>query len=752
MHNEISLDPARLENVKRRADGSIKAACPACRAVGSDKSGQHLQIQPNGKFGCVTHPRDGEHRKEIFRLAGSRIATTPPKPAGAAAPSGKPQFVCAYDYLDGNGKLIFQKVRKKPKSFSQRRPDGKHGWIWNLDGVEKVLFRLPEIRRAVQRGHPIFICEGEKDCQAMAQQGFDATCNSEGAVEKPESEKWLDSYTETLRGADVCIIPDKDPKGREHARIVAGKLHGVAKSVRVIELPDTNGHPVKDAADFFAAGGEAGKIGELYDAAPLWTPPGAAMNFRRADVAREYLSAEEAEKTTAAAGGGEPGKSSGATVLSITPLDDAGAGEFEFANALAANLPPIKTVGSDWFAYETGAWQKIHRATLRPAAQQILPENIRTARREASLLDHLQGRWQVAPDAFRGFHRFDDARAILINAQNGIVRVSAGCPPELLPHAKEHLFRHRTAAKFDPQARADLFKKVLGDSLPDELDRDLMQLCFGNFLLPDCCFEVALVCYGEASCGKSTIAEPVAAALGGDLVARLSMSQICDAKSYHLHNLELAAVNLGTELDVIAIDESQNFKLIVSGEQVETRPIYGEPFKMKTNCKLWFLANGLPRFKNGTEAELRRTRFIRFDKRPKVLDVTLKTRLQAELDGVFNFMLEGLSRLLTLPEIPLGGAESQAVHARFKISNDPLGAFVNQHCQLDPAVRETKTAIKSAFDGFCETHGLPMEFGDWFFKRLYERFTNLAEIRASIGGERVRCVSGIRLKTIVETE
>jgi hypothetical protein len=45
-----------------------------------------------------------------------------------------------------------------------------------------------------------------------------------------------------------------------------------------------------------------------------------------------------------------------------------------------------------------------------------------------------------------------------------------------------------------------------------------------------------------------------------------------------------------------------------------------------------------------------------------------------------------------------------------------------------------------------------MEFGDWFFKRLFERFTNLGEIRASIGGERVRCVSGIRLKTIVETE
>jgi hypothetical protein len=75
----------------------------------------------------------------------------------------------------------------------------------------------------------------------------------------------MDGYTETLRGADVVIIADKDEPGRNHAQLVAGKLHGVAKSVRVIELPDTGGKTVKDAADFFAAGGTAETIFELVD-------------------------------------------------------------------------------------------------------------------------------------------------------------------------------------------------------------------------------------------------------------------------------------------------------------------------------------------------------------------------------------------------------------------------------------------------------------------------------------------------------
>ena len=121
-----------------------------------------------------------------------------------------------------------------------------------MDGVVRVLYRLPDVLKAKAGGKPIVCAEGEKDCDSLAEQGFAATCNPGGAG------KWQDSFSETLRGADVVIIPDRDKPGRDHAELVAGKLHGVAKSIRVIELPDANGKPVKDAADDFNAAGDAG--------------------------------------------------------------------------------------------------------------------------------------------------------------------------------------------------------------------------------------------------------------------------------------------------------------------------------------------------------------------------------------------------------------------------------------------------------------------------------------------------------------
>lgn len=68
------LDLAKLENIHERPDGSIKAACPACRAAGEDRTGDHLLIKPDGKFGCAKYADDGEHRRQIWKVAGAKSA------------------------------------------------------------------------------------------------------------------------------------------------------------------------------------------------------------------------------------------------------------------------------------------------------------------------------------------------------------------------------------------------------------------------------------------------------------------------------------------------------------------------------------------------------------------------------------------------------------------------------------------------------------------------------------------------------
>ena len=172
-------------------------------------------------------------------------------------------MVAIYSYLDHDRQLLFQVVKRRPKRFVQRRPDGNGSWIYNLDGVKPNLYRLPELR-AAGSDSTIWIPEGEKDVENLCERGLVATCNPGGA------RQWREEYSEDLRGRHVCILPDNDDEGRKHAVQVARSLHGVATSVKVLELPSL---PHKgDVTNWLEAGGTADKLMALVEAAPEWGP------------------------------------------------------------------------------------------------------------------------------------------------------------------------------------------------------------------------------------------------------------------------------------------------------------------------------------------------------------------------------------------------------------------------------------------------------------------------------------------------
>jgi hypothetical protein len=66
----MSLDLSKLEKVRPLTNGGVEARCPACAEAGHDHKGEHLIIKPDGRFGCCANPKDRQHRKRIFALAG----------------------------------------------------------------------------------------------------------------------------------------------------------------------------------------------------------------------------------------------------------------------------------------------------------------------------------------------------------------------------------------------------------------------------------------------------------------------------------------------------------------------------------------------------------------------------------------------------------------------------------------------------------------------------------------------------------
>jgi 5S rRNA maturation endonuclease (ribonuclease M5)/KaiC/GvpD/RAD55 family RecA-like ATPase len=170
------------------------------------------------------------------------VKETPPESESAP----RPTIETVYSYQNEIGDEVYQALRLKPKSFRQRH--GKVGdWTWNMDGVERVLYRLPEVLKASE----VWIVEGEKDVETLRSLGFTATTNVGGAG------KWMEGYTESLAGKSIVICGDNDDPGREHVQMVFSSVSGKVKEVRIVTIPK----PHKDVSDYFQAMGDAAKAG-----------------------------------------------------------------------------------------------------------------------------------------------------------------------------------------------------------------------------------------------------------------------------------------------------------------------------------------------------------------------------------------------------------------------------------------------------------------------------------------------------------
>jgi len=232
--NAAELLP-RLEAVERIGPGRWMARCPA-----HEDRTPSLAVS-DGDRGAVLHCHAGCSQESVVNALGMRFSDLfhdPPSPNGSGS-----DIVATYDYRDEDGEMLFQVVRRLPKDFRQRRPDGEGGWVWSTRGVRRVLYRLPEVMEAVALGKPIYVCEGEKDVEAVERAGGVATTVPGGAG------RWRPEYSETLRGARVRIVADRDEAGAAHAQEVADALHGIAEEVEIV-LPATG----KDASDHLDAG------------------------------------------------------------------------------------------------------------------------------------------------------------------------------------------------------------------------------------------------------------------------------------------------------------------------------------------------------------------------------------------------------------------------------------------------------------------------------------------------------------------
>ena len=679
--------------------------CPA-----HDDSNPSLSISPGDDGRILLNCHAGCSFESV--IAALEITSAELAPKGTPKPSrGRPPkstIAATYDYRDVSGKLLFQVCRMDPKDFCQRRPDANalHGWVWNLKGVRQVPYRLPELIAAAKAGETVIIAEGEKDVEALARHGCAATCNAGGAG------KWRDEFGEHFDGAkSVIVIADKDTPGRTHAAAVAAKLKPLCRSVKVIELPDQGAQPVKDAADFFAAGGTVDALRTLADDSPEYIPkselmPGTWFKQRFPKLAEKHgepvletISGKRAQVRDLsddfmAAVFGLDGMPEAPTVY--VPMED----RFYTFNLATGIFGHQRE--EDLAARISALLLECGRACRDSADTSRLEFRMRGGAALSGIVKRAKGLLAVADDFFAGEH------TEFIPVANGMLRLKDRV---LLPFSPSYRCRHKLAVPFIAGACCPQFEKTLLLAALDWPDIHLIQRWSGLALLGVNLSQKMLLLTGTAGGGKSTLVTVLTRIIGSRNVGMLRTELLGDR--FELGRLIGKTLLYGADVpEKFLTQETASRLKSLTGGDVMTAEFKSSNEAPLLKCRFNVIVTSNSRLavylEGDADAWRRRLVIVNYQKpKPLVVVHDLAERIFTEEgSGVLNFMLDGLDALRAANwQLHLNEQQQRRVD-NLLLESDSHRVFVAECLMKDTAAHGiSKADVYSAFLEFCDRRG-----------------------------------------------
>lgn len=618
-----------------------------------------------------------------------------------------------YRYDDENNKLLFEVVRKPGKKFLQRRPDGAGGWIWKRS-ERLILYRLPQVIKAVANGETVYIVEGEKDVDRVAAEGYCATCNPMGAG------KWnkvAEHARSVLANANVVVCRDRDEAGRRHADDVVASLLDVTTSVVLVEPAEG-----KDTSDHLAAGYAVEQLVEVDGVAratgiptsrtgryPTWTPDRDVQVVDDANTLADGFRATD--------------------VGNASRLIAAAGRRLRYAHEW-----------SKWLVYQNGVWvidssealvteqaKAVARNLFRLAAD--LPGDERhTLWKFAMQCEHSSAIGNMLrlargiPGVLVDIKQLD-ADPWLLNVINGTVDLITG---RLRNHDPDDLQTMQAPVIFDAHAVSSRWLHCVERWQPDPLVRGMLQRAVGTGITGQA-MENLFVNVGTGGNGKSKFFGALADVLGPFCVTphkSLLVASKHEGHPTHLASLFRARMLIAPETSQDERLDEELVKNLTGGDTLRARRMREDEWSFRPTHTAFIHSNYKPRIRGVDEGIWRRVRLIPWsvtipaDER----DDRLADKLRAESSGILNWLIAGVleyqRRGLDEPQSVLAATKA------YRHAEDHLGKFINDTLIVDDNASISAGHLREIYESWCSDAGenpwTPTRFGRDLDARGYD--------------------------------
>ncbi|MCO4852444.1 DNA primase family protein [Bacillus vallismortis] len=292
-----------------------------------------------------------------------------------------------------------------------------------------------------------------------------------------------------------------------------------------------------------------------------------------------------------------------------------------------------------------------------------------------------------------------------INVRNGMLSLTTFT---LQPHSPEFLSTVQIPIEYDPNATAPHFMSFMKDITIDDYQLiSVHQELVGYWLTVETKAEKAVYYYGGGANGKSVMASIITALVGEDNVSSVPLSEF--SQTFGMENLIGKSLNIAAENEMGGKAlKTENFKAIVSGDNITINIKYRPAISYRPYCRLVFLVNNLPDSSDVTEGYFRKLIIVPFPRtfKKEERNVDLKDELLKELPGILNWAILGLKRLRSnnyqFSECKIIMETESAYHDE----QNPVREFFKSHVVQENGFRTKQSDFHNMYSRWLTVQGI----------------------------------------------
>jgi len=314
-----------------------------------------------------------------------------------------------------------------------------------------------------------------------------------------------------------------------------------------------------------------------------------------------------------------------------------------------------------------------------------------------------------------------DANKVLINLKNGTFELS-GKEKFLRDFNQNDFLTYQLNFNYDKEAKYPLFQSFLDKVLPNKDIQKLLAEYIGSIFLKNgnslLKIEKVMLLYGSGANGKSVFYEIINALLGVENTTSYTLQSLTDDKGYQRAKIQDVLLNYASEISTKL--NTAIFKNLISGERVEARLPYGEPFMISNYAKFLFNCNELPKDVEQNNGFFRRFIIVPFNVTipEEEQDKSLHTKIiDNELSGILNWALEGLERLIEQQGFTQVDEVNEMLK-QFKLESDSVAMFIDEGYTKSTKGHYLVSDLYKNYREYCSSSGFVSLNQKNFKKRL----------------------------------